>query len=88
MQAAKIDANQRELVQALRSIGASVAITSMVGKGFVDTVVGFRGNNFLIEIKMGKGDLTPDQIRFHSAWNGQIAIARTIEEALATVGAI
>lgn len=88
MQAAKIDANQTELVEALRGIGASVAITSMVGNGFVDTVVGFRGNNFLIEIKTGKGKLTSDQVRFHSVWNGQIAIARTIEEALATVGAI
>jgi Holliday junction resolvase len=88
MRAAKIDINQREIVEALRGIGASVVITSSVGQGFPDLVCGFRGNAYLLEIKAGKGKLTPDQVRFHQAWNGHIAVVRTVNEALAAVGAI
>lgn len=88
MKAAKIDNNQREIVEALRGIGASVEITSQVGKGFPDLAVGFRGNTYLLEVKGPKGKLTPDQVRFHQAWNGHIAVVRTVDEALVTVGAI
>ena len=51
--AAKIDANQPEIVAALEAVGASVVSTAGLGNGFPDIVVGFRGINYLIEIKDG-----------------------------------
>lgn len=83
----KIDANQPEIVKTLRQAGASVAITSDLGDGFLDLVVGFRGANFLIEVKYGKNGLTPEQRDFFSSWRGQCEIARTSEEALRIIGA-
>ena len=41
--AAKVDANQPATVKALRDAGMTVAVTSSLGKGFPDLVVGFRG---------------------------------------------
>lgn len=40
--AARTDANQVEIVSALRAIGCSVSDTSGVGGGFPDLAVGFR----------------------------------------------
>ncbi len=90
--AARIDANQPEIVQALRDVGGSVAITSMVGNGFPDIVVGYRGQNYLIEIKDGakppsKRKLTHDEQEWHDLWRGTVHIANSIDEALAIIGA-
>lgn len=45
--AARVDANQKEIVRAWRQVGARVALTHMVGNGFPDAVVGFRGQVLL-----------------------------------------
>lgn len=87
MIAAKTDGNQAEIVEGLRAIGCSVRPTHTAGKGFTDLVVGFRGLNFLIEIKdpkqiPSKRKLTPDQVKFHSEWRGQICVVETVEEAI------
>jgi hypothetical protein len=92
-QAARIDANQNEIVQALRDVGASVAITSMVGAGFPDIVVGYRGQNYMIEIKDGskspsRRKLTPDEKEFHDLWRGTVIVVNNINEVLEAVGAI
>jgi len=50
---ARIDANQPEIVKALRQAGATVTSTATIGKGFPDIAVGFRGTNYLMEIKDG-----------------------------------
>lgn len=91
--AAKVDRNQGEIVRALRSVGASVAITSAVGGGFPDLVVGYRGRNFLIEIKDGEKvpsarRLTGAQERFVGAWRGEWSKADTADEALEAIGAV
>lgn len=88
----RIDANQPEIVQALRDVGASVAITSMVGSGFPDIVVGYRGENYLIEIKDGsktpsKRKLTTDEQEWHDLWRGTIHIANSVNEVLTIIGA-
>lgn len=88
MRAAKVDQNQKEIVEALRGVGCSVAITSAVGGGFPDIVVGFRGQSFLLEIKTRTGKLNQLQVQWHQTWNGQVASVRTIDEALKVVGAI
>lgn len=84
--AAKVDINQTEIVEYLRSIGASVSITSAIGKGFPDLVVGFKGRNYLVEVKTPKGKLTEDQYAFAGNWKGQIAIVRGIVDAADLLG--
>lgn len=85
--AAKIDANQPEIVAALRSLGATVAITSTVGQGFPDICVGYRGRSILMEVKDGsrppsERKLTPDQKDFHAAWRGEITVVTSATEAI------
>lgn len=88
--AAKIDANQREVVKALRAIGCTVAITSSLGDGFPDLVVGYRGRNYLIEVKDGnkppsRRKLTKDEKQFSESWKGQYAVVESIDEAIGLV---
>lgn len=90
--AARIDDNQNEIVNALRKAGATVSISSAVGCGYPDLTVGFRGLNYLIEVKDGKKvaskqRLTPDQVTWHDRWRGQVAIVKNIDEALNVIGA-
>ena len=84
------DANQAEIVADLRKAGATVTSLHEVGYGCPDLLVGFRGVNYLIEIKMDlvTAQLTPWQVDFHEAWRGQVDVARTSEEALRIIGAI
>ena len=91
MPAKKVDANQPEITEALRKIGASVLILSDVGKGCPDILVGWRGVNYLMEIKDGdkvlsKRRLTPDEDIFHNTWDGQVATVECIEDAFIEIG--
>jgi len=88
--AAKIDRNQEEIVKALRQIGCSVQSLAAIGSGCVDLLVGRRGHNFLLEVKDGRKPpsaqkLTPDEKRWHEAWTGQVAVVRSVEEAINAV---
>ena len=82
--AARVDGNQATIVEALREIpGCKVVVTSAVGQGFPDLLVGYRGFNFLVELKdptKPKRDqrLTPDQEAFHSSWTGQVMQATNV----------
>lgn len=89
----KTDQNQREIINVLREIGAKVTVTSGLGGGFPDCVVGFRGVNYLLEIKnplqpKHRHELTEDQKTWHDGWEGQKAIVFTAEDALRVIGAI
>ena len=84
--AAKTDANQAEIVQALRDVGASVLVLSRVGQGVADLAVGIRGETFFLEVKTDKGKLTPREQEFMEGWRGHYAIVRTPEEALRAIG--
>lgn len=91
--AAKVDTNQPEIVQALRAVGASVAPTHMIGRGFPDIVVGFRGVNFLLEIKDGdkppsKRQLTADEAEWHEGWRGHVHVVESVDEAYRAIGAV
>ncbi len=78
----KPDGNQDDIVSALRRAGYSVAITSDVGGGFTDLVLGRNGRNLLMEIKVKGGKLTPKQQQFHDDWKGRACIAYGIADAL------
>lgn len=85
--AKRVDSNQKEIVACMRNLGATVAITSMVGKGFVDAVVGFRGTNYLVEIKDGKKcksaqKLTEHEKEFHETWRGTVHIVTSVNDAV------
>lgn len=91
--AKKVDANQPAIIQAFRDVGASVEPLHFVGQGFPDILVGFRGQNWLIEIKDGsqppsKKRLTDDETDWHRKWNGQVAIVENDHQALQLIGVI
>ncbi|NJD58546.1 MAG: hypothetical protein FIA98_04005 [Anaerolineae bacterium] len=82
------DANQAEIVIALRAAGASVHILAGVGCGCPDILIGWHNHNLLMEIKIpaGRGNrLTEAEIIWISAWQGQVAIVNSIDEALAVL---
>lgn len=89
--AAKIDANQPEIVEALRAVGASVQPLHTVGGGVPDLLVGWRGANLLMEVKDGSKppsarELTPPQQKWHQTWRGQRIVVTSKAEALAALG--
>jgi Holliday junction resolvase len=68
----RVDMNQRNIIEALRDVGATVTDTHSLGKGFPDIVVGHAGLNYLFEIKHPEnGSLTPDEKNFRVTWAGQ-----------------
>jgi len=88
--AARTDANQADIVDALRAIGASVEILAAVGRGCPDLLVGYRGCNVLLEVKDGqkrpsKRKLTGDQEIWHRGWQGRVIVVKSADEALAVV---
>lgn len=84
--AAKRDKNESAIVDALRKAGATV--TPISGAGVGDLLCGFRGNNYLLEIKTKRGTLTEAQKQFRERWQGQYAVCRTDIQALEAIGAI
>lgn len=87
---AKVDTNHREILNALRQVGAQTFDTSGVGNGFPDAVCLFRGAVYLVEIKNGKyWTLTPAEQVFHEGWaEGPLYIVESVEDALRMIGAI
>ena len=86
----RVDANQSTIVAELRDLGFLVAVTSDLGKGFPDIVVGDprTGAVFLCEVKNPeyKWDLTEDEGRFHELWTGMVHIIEKTEDALRVMG--
>lgn len=85
LRAAKVDANQGEIVDALRAVGCSVQSLAKVGGGCPDLLVGVAGKNIVIEVKDGSG-FTPAQKGWHRDWKGAAHVANTVAEALLIVG--
>lgn len=92
--AAKIDANQTQVVEALRAAGATVQSLAAVGKGLPDLLVGFQGQTLLMEVKDGRKppsqrQLTEDQLKWHGAWRGgPVAIVDGPDAALRMLGVL
>ena len=82
--AAKIDANQPEIVAALRAAGYYVQSLAAVGHGFPDLLACKKsGAIMLLEVKMPGERLTPDERNWHAVFPGPVFVVHSIEEALA-----
>ena len=76
----KTDANQAEIVKALRKLGCSVHSLHKVGQGVPDLLVGYRGVNYLVEVKAVKGAYTQDQLEWLDKWRARVYTIRSVEE--------
>ncbi|KAF0675095.1 hypothetical protein [Profundibacterium mesophilum] len=90
--AAKVDRNQAEIVAALRGVGATVQPLHGVGQGCPDLLVGYRRANILIEVKDGllppsARALNDRQVEWHRDWRGTVTTVKSVDEALAVIGA-
>lgn len=81
--AARTDATQTAIVDALRRIGVHVEV---IGKP-VDLLASHRGSWHVLEVKNeeGKNRLTADQVRFIERSQAEVHIVRTPTEALRAV---
>ena len=84
--AARVDANQDQIVVALRAAGAYVWIIGLP----VDLLVGYKGHTFLVEIKTdAKKRLTSLQEDFFESWGGgTLARVDSPDAALRMIGVL
>ena len=88
--AARVDANQPEIVEALRKVGASVWVIGLP----VDLLVGFRGQTLLMEVKTVTGKRNPKpskhtqlQRDFMLSWSGgAVSTVTDVQGALRALG--
>jgi len=86
----RIDANQNNIVEALRKAGAYVRIISQ-GDGIPDLLVAYKGYTILMEVKDGDKvpsarKLTEAEQKFFDEWTGGLlVIVNSVDEALETL---
>ena len=90
MKAAKVDANQPQIVEEFRKRGCQVFHTHQIGKGFPDIAVKCGDRLVLVEIKDGAKPpsarkLTPAEKVFHDAWAGVVEIVETLDDVASLV---
>lgn len=85
-----VDANQPEIVAALRAAGATVQHLHEVGRGCPDILVGFQGKNYLFEIKNPDRlwGFTPRETAWIVDWRGQVNTIELAEHALEIMEAL
>jgi len=59
-----------------------------VGFGCPDILVGFRGRNYLFEIKIPGAKRTPSQVKWHNEWRGEVHTISCAGDGLRIIGAI
>ena len=84
---AKVDANQAEIVAALRKVGAHVQSLAVIGKGCPDLLVSHRNRWHLIEIKdpakpPSKRALTEDQVEWHRRAQAPVRVVLSATDAI------
>jgi len=85
---ARIDTNHKEIVKALRELGATVVSLASMKHGCPDLLVGYASETVLMEIKRdAKAKFTSDQLEFLGKWKGG-AISRvdSVEAAIRALG--
>lgn len=88
MRAAKIDANQTQVVSALKAAGATVQSLARIGNGCPDLLAAKDGRMWLFEVKHGKGKTNDLQKRWHIEWNAPVHVVYGPEEALKVLGVL
>jgi hypothetical protein len=91
MKHGRVDANQKEIVRALRAVGATVQSLADVGRGCPDLLVGFRATNYLLEVKDGSKPpsartLTTDEDKWFVKWYGTARVVYSVRDALLAIG--
>ncbi len=85
---AQTDKNHSSLLKLIRTIPkVTICDLSGTGGGCPDVMLGYMGQNILIEIK--RPDVAPSasklndkQEEWHGKWTGQVAIVRTFDDVL------
>ncbi len=80
--AARTDANQSEIVAALRGAHWTVELTHRLGSGYPDLHASKDGYAILVEVKMPGEKLTSDEEQFHRRWQGPLIIAYSGQQAV------
>jgi hypothetical protein len=83
------DGNERPIIEALKRIHATVLQLDKP----CDLLVGYRGRNFLLEVKLPAGprggtshsELNDDEMEFRATWKGQYEVVRSPEDAIEIV---
>lgn len=89
----RTDRNHKEILDYCRSRGASVYSTHALGKGFPDIVMGYKGINYLLEVKDGakppsQRKLTLDEEAFHGKWKGMLHIIKSTSDIDSIIDAV
>ena len=83
-QAARRDANEQEIIQAIKEIARvkniEISIFQLSQPGICDLLVGVPSGNFLIEVKGKKGKITPQQTAFFTSWKGPAYVTRSASD--------
>lgn len=69
--AAATDANQAEIMRALRKVGLSVVDLSRVGQGVPDLLVSDGSQMWLVEVKIPGAKMNRRQKDWHLLWKGK-----------------
>lgn len=81
----RADTNQKEIIAFLKSVHASVDV---IGDP-VDLLVGFRGENYLMEVKpRAEAKLTEQQEEFFWSWRGQVARVQSVYDCKIVLGLV
>jgi hypothetical protein len=84
-----VDGSHEAIVKALRAAGCTVQSLAVCGGGAPDLLVGYRGSNHLLEVKLPhkSSKLNDAQREWHRVWRGIVTVVRSPEQALEAVGA-
>lgn len=81
-----------DIVAALREVGATVCDLAAVGGGVPDLLVGYRGQNYLMEIKTPqhgtKAGTAQRQAEWHMLWRGSAHYVRSVDDAYRVIGVL
>lgn len=93
--AKRTDDNHRDVIDEFRLVmpDATLADMSGAGNGIPDVLIGWRGRNYLFEIKdpdkcPSARSLTDMQKEFHLSWQGQVKVVHCAAEICAELARI
>lgn len=81
--AARTDANQAPIFDALRKIGVQVEYIKLPMDALI--YIPRRNETALLEVKVDGGRFTKEQVEFISRWGGKIYVVRSPEDAVRQV---